>query len=67
MLLTGTYPFDGANDATRLMGKLSGDPPTPLPESVPAALRAVVDRTLAFYREARYARAVASARHRRRT
>ena len=57
VLLTGKYPFDGANDATRLMGKLSGDPPTPLPDSVPAALRAVVDRTLSFYREQRYASA----------
>jgi eukaryotic-like serine/threonine-protein kinase len=57
VLLTGKYPFDGANDATRLMEKLSGDPPTPLPDSVPAALRAVVDRTLSFYREARYSSA----------
>jgi eukaryotic-like serine/threonine-protein kinase len=57
VLLTGIAPFDGANDATRLMGKLSGDPPEPLPETVPAALRAVIDRTLSFYREARYATA----------
>lgn len=57
VLLTGDFPFEGANDAARLMGKLSGDPPTPLPDTVPAALRAVVDRTLSFYREARYATA----------
>ena len=54
VLLTGVAPFDGANDATRLMGKLSGDPPEPLPDSVPEALRAVVERTLSFYREARH-------------
>lgn len=54
MLLTGKYPFDGANDAARLGKKLSGDPPAPLPDTVPAALREVVERALSFYREARF-------------
>lgn len=57
VLLAGSYPFDGANDAARLVGKVSGDPPTPLPDAIPQKLRAVVDRALSFYREARYANA----------
>lgn len=57
VLLSGKYPFDGPNDAARLVRKLSGDPPAPLPASVPKELADVVERTLSFYREQRYASA----------
>ncbi len=54
MLLAGKYPFDGPNDAARLSRKLSGDPPPPLPDSIPLALRKATERALSFYREARF-------------
>jgi len=57
VLLSGRYPFDGSSDATRLVRKLSGDPPMPLPRAVPRALREVVERALSFHREDRYATA----------
>jgi serine/threonine-protein kinase len=54
VLLSGQFPFDGPNDATRLVRKLSGEPPSPLPSSVTPALSHVVMRALAPEREARY-------------
>lgn len=50
-LLAGKPPFDGANDAARLIRAVSGERPDPLPTSVPAPIAEVVLRALS--REAR--------------
>ncbi|MBS2020547.1 MAG: serine/threonine protein kinase [Deltaproteobacteria bacterium] len=46
-MLAGRYPFDGANDAARLIRILGTEPADPLPDSVPEPLRDVVMRALA--------------------
>lgn len=45
-MLTGKYPFDGANDAARLIQILGTEPAAPLPENIPEALRMVVMKAL---------------------
>jgi hypothetical protein len=45
-MLAGRYPFDGANDAARLIRILGTDGPDPLPDSVTPAVRDVVLRAL---------------------
>lgn len=57
VLLSGMYPFDGANDSARIIRKLVGEPPAPLPDTVPEAMREVVLRALAHEPEGRYATA----------
>ncbi len=46
-MLAGRPPFDGGNDAATLHLLLGDLPPEALPEAVPPALRAVVERALA--------------------
>ncbi len=53
-MLTGRYPFDGPNDATRLIRILGTDRPDPLPDSVAPAVRDVVFRALSKDPDARY-------------
>jgi serine/threonine-protein kinase len=56
-LLAKAYPHDGPNDAARLIKRLTGDAPEPLPERVPEALRAVVMRALCSDPDGRHATA----------
>ncbi|HSO38117.1 MAG TPA: serine/threonine-protein kinase, partial [Labilithrix sp.] len=56
-MLAGHYPFDGPNDAARLIRILGTDDPDPLPESVAPAVRDVVLRALAKDPDDRYATA----------
>jgi serine/threonine-protein kinase len=53
-LLANAYPFDGPNDAARLVRALSGEPPPPLPPTVPAPVAAVVFRALEFLEDDRF-------------
>lgn len=46
-MLAGRYPFDGPNDASRLIRILGTDGPDPLPDSLAPAVRQVVLRALA--------------------
>lgn len=46
-MLTGRAPFAGANEAETLRGLLSGAPPA-IPESIPAPVRAVIAKAIAF-------------------
>ena len=46
LLLAGACPFDGPNDASRVVRAVTGDAPDPLPSSVPPAVAAVVFRAL---------------------
>lgn len=54
VLLSGHYPFDGPNDAARIIRKLTGEPPSALPDSVTPAMSHVVLRALSHEREVRY-------------
>lgn len=56
-MLAGRYPFDGANDAVRLIRILGTDGPDPLPESVAPAVRDVVLRALSKDPDERYSTA----------
>ena len=56
-MLAGRYPFDGSNDAARLIRILGTDPPDPLPDAVSPAVRDVIFRALAKDPDARYATA----------
>ena len=47
LMLSGKEPHNGPNDAARLIRKLAGEPLAPLPITVPAPLRAVIERALA--------------------
>jgi serine/threonine-protein kinase len=53
-MLAGRYPFDGPNDAARLIRILGTDGPDELPESVAPAVRDVVLRALSKDPDARY-------------
>ena len=55
--LSGRPPFDGANHVATLHLLMQGKPPEPLPSTVPAAVRAIVERALSHSRELRYATA----------
>lgn len=46
-MLTGKYPFDGANDAARLIRILGTEPADPLPDTIPEPMRAAVMKALA--------------------
>jgi eukaryotic-like serine/threonine-protein kinase len=56
-MLAGRYPFDGGNDAARLIRILGTDGPDPLPDSVAPAVRDVVLRALSKDPDGRYATA----------
>ena len=56
-LLAGRSPYAGDNDIATLTHLASGRPPSPLPEHVPAEVRAVVNRALAWHPEDRPATA----------
>lgn len=56
-MLAGRYPFDGPNDAARLIRILGTDDPDPLPDSVAPAVRDVLLRALAKDPDERYATA----------
>jgi eukaryotic-like serine/threonine-protein kinase len=57
LLLAGKPPFDGANDAVRVIRTVSGDPPDPLPASVPVPVRDVILKSLSRDARDRYATA----------
>jgi serine/threonine-protein kinase len=46
-LLAGNCPFDGPNDAARVIRAVTGERPDPLPASVPSGLSDVIMRALA--------------------
>jgi serine/threonine protein kinase len=56
-LLTGRPPFEGENQLATLHLLTSGKPPAPLPPFVPRAVAEVVERSLAFDANERYATA----------
>ncbi|HSO37020.1 MAG TPA: serine/threonine-protein kinase [Labilithrix sp.] len=58
-MLAGHPPFDGGNDAATLQFLLSGRPPTPLPDSVPPLIGAIVERALSRDPGDRYSSALA--------
>ncbi|HRG97469.1 MAG TPA: serine/threonine-protein kinase [Polyangiaceae bacterium] len=58
LMLSGKEPHSGPNDAARLIRKLAGEPLAPLPLTVPAPLRAVVERALSAEPSERYATAL---------
>jgi len=57
-LFAGAPPYDGANEVATLHKLTSGAPPPPLPPDVPAAVQAIIARSLAFDPDARYATAL---------
>ncbi len=54
-LFAGVSPYDGPNEVATLHKLTSGAPPAPLPGHVPDAVRAVVERALAYDPDNRYA------------
>ncbi len=56
-LLVGAPPFDAPNDAARIIRAVTGDPPDPMPSSVPPAIRDVVLKALSREARDRYATA----------
>jgi serine/threonine-protein kinase len=56
-MLAGRYPFDGPNDAARLIRILGTDEPDPLPDSVAPTVREVIMRALSKDPDARHATA----------
>ncbi|MBX3263333.1 MAG: protein kinase [Labilithrix sp.] len=57
-IFTGQPPYDGPNEVATLHKLTSGQRPTPMPPTVAAPLRAVVERALGYEPEARYATAL---------
>jgi serine/threonine protein kinase len=53
-MLAGRYPFDGPNDAARLIKILGTDDPEPLPDSVSPGVRDVIMRALNKDPDGRY-------------
>jgi serine/threonine protein kinase len=56
-LLAGRPPFEGDNDMQKLFGLAKGQPPAPLPGTVPAPVAAVVARALSHRVDERFATA----------
>jgi serine/threonine protein kinase len=56
-LLAGRPPFEGDNDVQKLFGLAKGQPPAPLPGTVPAPVAAVVARALSHRADQRFATA----------
>ena len=54
LMLTGRFPFEATNEAARLIRILGTDDPDPMPDSVPAPLRAVIWRALSKDPDQRY-------------
>ena len=57
-LFAGVPPYDGPNEVATLHKLTSGALPAPLPPYVPAPIRAMIERTLAYDAEGRYASAL---------
>jgi serine/threonine-protein kinase len=57
-LFAGVPPYDGPNEVATLHKLTSGAMPPPLPAYVPAPIRAVVNRALAYEAEGRYTTAL---------
>jgi serine/threonine-protein kinase len=57
-LFTGVPPYDGPNEVATLHKLTSGALPPPLPPNVAAPVRAVIDRALAYERDARFSTAL---------
>lgn len=53
-LFAGQPAYDGDNEVATLHKLTSGEPPPPLPPSVPEAVRAIIERALAYDVEARF-------------
>lgn len=58
-MLAGHPPFDGGNDAATLQMLVSGAAPTPLPDTIPPLVGAIVERALAHDPGDRYSSALA--------
>lgn len=56
-MLAGRPPYDAPSDVATLHLLMSGAAPTPLPRDVPDPLHAIIDRTLAYHPEQRFATA----------
>ena len=61
LMLTGKEPYEGPNDAARLIRKLSREPLPPLPDSVPKPLVDVIVKVLSHSPDDRYPTAEAFA------
>ncbi len=61
LMLTGKEPYEGPNDAARLIRKLSREPLAPLPDSVPKPLVDVIVKVLSHSPDDRYPTAEAFA------
>lgn len=57
LLMAGACPFDAPNDAARVIRAVTGEPPDPLPPSVPSAVAQVVLKALSREAGARFATA----------
>ena len=57
-LFTGESPYDGPNEVATLHKLTSGNAPAPVPTSVPAPIRAVIERALAYDADQRFATAL---------
>jgi serine/threonine-protein kinase len=54
-LFSGNSPYEGANEVATLHKLTSGQPPTPLPPTVPPPVKAVIMRALGYDAEHRFA------------
>jgi serine/threonine protein kinase len=57
-IFTGTSPYEGPNEVATLHKLTSGQRPPPLPRSIPAVIRTVIERALASEPEKRFATAL---------
>jgi serine/threonine-protein kinase len=57
-LFTGNPPYDGPNEVATLHKLTGGQPPPPMAQSIPEAIRAVVERALGYDPENRFATAL---------
>jgi serine/threonine-protein kinase len=57
-MLSGRPPYDGDNQLAMLRALTSGEPPAPLPSSVPMLVADVVMRALSFEKESRWSTAL---------
>jgi len=57
-MFTGNPPYDGANEVATLHKLTSGQPPPPMPRTIPEVIRAVVERALAYEPNDRFSTAL---------
>lgn len=57
-LFAGVPAYDGENEVATLHKLTSGAPPAPLPEKVPAVIRTIVEKALAYDLEKRFSNAM---------